>query len=379
MTIQPQALASCLAIALTTGCRTVSEVPVQIPASHEMPRLESVHLEIAGDDQPATTRSVALTSDGHLVYFRDTRVAPLLVTVDSNGRVVSRWGRTGEGPGELHGDEFLHSGDSAIVLFESEGLIAKLFHADGELASERRNVPSGFASDLTGDSIDIWRGFRLRSQTDDRVVADRPGSLDRVCLKSGCQHTLLPADDSIVRRVQLASPRSGAWPAIAAEEGRFVVGDGFAYRLWVFADDGHLEYSFGRAVPPRMATQRERDRLDSQIVRMIRAPHGPRGTMSPGRLEDDPRRALFRDEPLPHFQAQGVAFDEHHRLWVIGTVADSTFFDVFSDSTYLGRTTEACGGRRLASALRGHWLALACEVEDGPNPVELKLFRIREP
>lgn len=348
-------------------------------ASRDLPRLERIEFELADADQPSTTRSVALTAGGQFVYFRDNEDAPLLVTLDSTGSVLARWGRTGEGPGELQGDEFLRSGDSRIFLFESEGRIAKVFEPTGKLVTERRNVPPGFASDLNGDSFDRWRGFRIRSRTDDRVLEDRPGSFDRVCIPSDCVRTLLSADDSIVRRVHGASPRSGAWPAVAAEPGRFVISDAFAYRLWMFTGDGTLEFSFGRDVPPRMATQLERDRLDSQIVAMLRAPRGPRGTVLGGRLADDPQRTLFRSEPLPHFPADGLAFDEHHRLWVIGTAEDSTFMDVFADSTFLGRVTEPCGTRRLASALRGHWLALACEVEDGPNPVELKLFRIREP
>lgn len=255
-------MVSLLAV-VAMGCGSAPEERENFPSSRDLPRLERVEFELPDVDQPITTRSIALTADGYFVYFRDNKDAPLLVTLDSNGNVISRWGRTGEGPGELQGDEFLHSGDAKILLLESEGRIAKVFDPGGRLVTERRNVPAGFASELNSDSVDIWRGFRVRSQTDDRVLEDRPGSFDRVCIMSNCVRTLLPADDSIVRRVHGASPRSGAWPAVAAEPGRFVVSDAFAYRLWMFTGDGTLDFSFGRDVLPRMATQAERDRLDS--------------------------------------------------------------------------------------------------------------------
>ncbi|HET9064411.1 MAG TPA: hypothetical protein VFN22_01140 [Gemmatimonadales bacterium] len=63
-----------------------------------------------------------------------------------------------------------------------------------------------------------------------------------------------------------------------------------------------------------------------------------------------------------------------------GDVAnDSTFLDVFADTTLLGRLM--VDGRRTGTAgtVRGHWLALACGTGDLERPYRLQRYRIVEP
>lgn len=166
---------------------------------------------------------------------------------------------------------------------------------------------------------------------------------------------------------------------MVADGDRLWLADGYSYTIWRYDGGGNsAPVRFTRSVPPRMLTPKEFAKLDSSWVKLERA-----GMPGPGgkriRLEFDAERKFMREQPLPHFQYLGLSVDGLHRLWVVGRSNDSTFLDVFADTTFLGRHMIACHRSGYAGVVRGHWLALACddEVEEGGG-VELRLYRIVE-
>jgi hypothetical protein len=348
-----------------------------------MPVLEEVSLSIPPEEQPFDGfRSMALTAMGTITYMPDSRRDPVLTTIDSTGRVVARWGRRGEGPGELRGDELLLSGDSVVAAVGVDGERTRLFEPDGTLVVERRESPRGMPGDLSGERIPWWQSVRIGDGPQQKGSVGRRGPFIAWCVRSECEETLLPARDTLVGQLHAAAtPVShGPWPGFGIDGQRFVVGNGYTYELWIVDQAGSsVPRQFGRSIQPRMATPRAIARAESSWSKLERGGYpGPGGQrISPDFTAD---REFIRSAPQPHFQLGSIKFDDRHRMWVIGNVGDSTFLDVFADTTFLGRITIDC--RRFydrASSLRGHWVALGCEPNDDESDPMIRLFRIVDP
>jgi len=369
------------------GCGERSEtaataaVPV-LEASSAFPGLERVSFTLAEEDIPErSVLTMALTARGTLTFLKDPRGPKVFATVDSTGAVLARWGRRGEGPGEVLGDELLLSGDSSVVVVDLNGRRLQLFSPVGKLLREQASPPRGKPSSFANGRVLWWlsSGSGAGAREPGRLGPTRP--LISWCVLGVCADTVLPASDSIVERVHRASPPGGigGWPAMVADGDRFWLGDGYSYTIWRFDSGGNVPpVRIQRAVPQRMVTAREFAKLDSSWVKLERS-----GMPGPGgkriRLEFDVERQFMKKEPLPHFQLFGLSVDGRQRLWVIGRSNDSTFLDVFADTTFLGRHMIACHRSGYAAAVRGHWLALACddEVETG-GAVDRRLYRIVE-
>lgn len=371
-------------VAISLGaCDSTPQAPPSDPSPNAaMPTLEEVQLAIPLSDQPLNRfLSLALTVNGTITYLPDRGRDPILTTIDSTGSVIARWGRRGEGPGELLGDELLLSGDSVVAAVGVEGERVRLYSPDGTLLAERSQPPRGMPTDLGGDRIPLWQSFRLGEGPRQPATVGRRGPFVAWCVRTSCEDTLLPASDTILGQLHAAATPMlhGPWPAFGVDGERFVVGNGYTYDLWIYGEGGSAgPRRFGRALPPRMATPAEIARAESSWSKLERGGMpGPNGQ----RIRDnfDAERAFIRTVPHPHFQLGSIKFDGMHRMWIIGKSQDSTFLDVFADTTFLGRIMLPCRRFGRASSVRGHWLALGCEDEDEESPYVIKLFRIVEP
>jgi hypothetical protein len=365
---------------LGSGCRRSIHPPIAAAPDSRMPSLEAIPLRFPMDSLVDEPRYVALTTDGHLTFFRDATQSPLLVVVDSTGSVSARWGRLGPGPGEFNGDELLLSGDSLILAAGLSDRRLETFNPAGQLRGDVVMPSEGLPSAVISDSVDIWQASNYSAPSGPVLSGHEViAPFVRRCLAHDCSRVLLAASDSILRTIVAVAPRlgEGPWPPFAAEPGRFVAANGYSYRLWMYSDAGHLLYSFGRNVAPRMVTPSEfaeAEAADGKVVE--HGIPGPDGKLH--RVNADAKVQALREQPRAHFQYNNLAFDEHHRLWVIGKANDSTFLDVFADSTFLGRIMVDCRRFSASGAVRGHWLALGCESPDSLAPYAVRLFRIRE-
>lgn len=337
-----------------------------------MPSLEEVSIDLPLNAVPIRDAgNMALTRSGTLTFKPGADDGGMFATVDSLGQFLGRWGRSGEGPGESR-SQFLLSADSVVVVMATNPSAIQVFSTSGELLSERRLPPfDGFPRPAVGDSVDHVLGGRTVGRRS--IVSDLRGPVIRTCLVSSCSRELLPADDSILDLVHVATPRIQGlrWPPFAAEAGRFVLGDGVGYRLWMFDDAGSLIKTFGRPeIPARVLTEAElqdqRERWERFIANGIA-------------LDSVELKALLASERIPHFGYASMGFDAAHRLWVSGWVSDSTFLDVFAEEQFLGRITIDCVRERGALAIRGRWLAVLCTSDDPERAFYPRLFRIVDP
>jgi hypothetical protein len=358
-------------MSLACSDRTTPQTPPPT-ASADMPSLEEVPVNLPVGAIPfRDAGNMALTKSGTLTFRPGADDGGMFASVDSSGQFLGRWGRRGEGPGESR-VQWLLSADSAVVILATDPSAIQILSPVGELLSERRIPPiDGIPQAAVGDSVDHVQGGRIVGRRS--LISDLRGPVVRTCLYRSCSRELLPADDSILDLVHVATPRVGGmrWPPFAAEAGRFVLGDGVGYRLWMFDDAGSLIKTFGRPeLPARVLTQAEMQDQREQWERFI-----ANGIA----LDSVELKALLATERIPHFGYASMGFDADHRLWVSGWVADSTFFDVFAEERFLGRITIDCVRERGALAIRGRWLAVMCESDDPDKALYPRLFRIVDP
>lgn len=376
-----------LLLVATLGCsgadsarRTSGEwATIEAPLNANFPRLEPVDLAIGADALPMRAiGTFALLRDGTMVYRTGANSPPLIVSVDTTGAVISSWGIRGEGPGELHGDEWLLADDTMVVVVGAEGGRVQRFTRNGRLVDARSNPPMGLPSPGARGHLLWWtsnsRGAGPRSD----FRQGRMGELIEWCVPERCERTLLGSDHRFVRRVDSAAPPpgSGAWPAVVGDANSVWIADGYAYRIWRFdRSDPTYVAEFGREVPARMITAREMEALEANWRRMEQSGvPGPNGRLF--REDFTPERHFFRERARPHFQFNALAIDGRSRLWVIGRANDSTFLDVFADTIFLGRHMVPCKRTGYAAAVSGQWVALGCEDEEREAPYELRLYRI---
>jgi hypothetical protein len=149
------------------------------------------------------------------------------------------------------------------------------------------------------------------------------------------------------------------------------------YRIAVYNAQGKLQFQFGRTVEPAHRGPRA-------LALAVDAYREASLITSRGSLQTLPPRAQARldtmaREVIPHFSRHGLHLDSTGRIWVVGTVGDSTFVDVFSDSVFLGRRVLPCFMPGRGIALTGQWLLLRCESYlDDTQPPSLQLYEIRE-
>lgn len=356
--------------------------PIASGEELSFPALERISVSIPDEDLPVRPiGTLALTAHGSIAYRPDNRHEPLITVIDSTGHVLSRWGTRGEGPGELLGDEFLLSSDSHVVAAGTGGQSVRVYDVTGRLVEHRAGPPAGIPTAMAGGAIAWWTAFSRGAGPRSAFRQGRRGPVTHWCVLSECSTAILEASDPVVLAIDSAAPPpgSGGWPPATLTRDELIVADGYSYTIWrISLRDPTQRRQFTRILPPRRVTEREFASADSGWVELER-----NGIPGPGgqriRENFDREREFLRSTPRPHFQMFGLSVDGRGRLWVIGKANDSTFVDVFSDTTFLGRHMIDCDRTGYAGAVRGKWLALGCEDQSKDFPYELRLYRIVEP
>jgi hypothetical protein len=253
----------------------------------------------------------------------------LLTVIDTTGRIVSRFGKLGDGPGELGmGPWFITLTDSSIIAFTLGPPRYTELRVDGSEIFTSLNTEDGVPFHIIGDSADIFPISELAN-------SQRPMShLARVSTHTTRgRHIVDTTNASYVAFVQSPADTSRSRLLLnASASARLALANPRTRAITIFTIDGVLVHQFT----------------------------GPPG--------------IHR-----------VEFDNRDRLWVFSsalapTASDSTLITVYEGSTSLGARTVPCPALTRVS-LRLPFLAVLCQVPPDRKQAELELliYRVTEP
>lgn len=336
-----------------------------------MPALEREALALDPDhDPPRPNSSIAVSSKGTVVFTNPRhRRDRNMLTVAQPGSPPRELIRKGSGPGEVaDGSLIILFLDTLLLVDDLEQARTSLFTSRG-VPIDDGPVPFGwYLLGSQGDSLDYFAAHSPEGQS---AVYRRLmlGREDRI---------VIPHDDPFLTKAAppvvgtaLSSP-----PAYAVLGGRIAVAEPRGYRIRYYdREGGYIE--FGRDLSPRRRTRaaldQERRRIRQQLRMGFVGPDGKRMPV-PGLQE---RLDTLDREVLPHFTRHGLAFDHAGRLWVVGETGDSSFADVFADTTFLGRIALPCRGPGRSISFNERWLAMIC-LADNDEP-EIQFYRVEDP
>lgn len=319
-------------------------------------------VDCEGPEQLSVT-AVTVGSDGTVALTN--RFAPLVRLFDRDGRVVSSFGRYGEGPGELG------AGDQTPPL-------AAFGRADGSLLVHT-GVPPALHVFQRDGSFDGRSTIPMRIPLGVAYSA-RPERLYLLSFQPGGSHELtrfdLPSAEPVVvldefEGFPLRDPDLGSHiPLAATPGGGFALANPRTYRIHVYDNEGHLERVFGRDLDP---------------------PAKPAEALEKQRAEERETAARFGREATdipptqPYFDYRGFASDEAGRLWILRGPPDpgGATLDVFGPGggflaeLELPVEIKRDGWTNRALGLGGDTLAVATVGPGGEDVVEV--YRVSAP
>ena len=162
-------------------------------------------------------------------------------------------------------------------------------------------------------------------------------------------------------------------PTVGVWQGGILIGNGRTYRIALYDWDGKLVRVLARDTTSSLPGSARVGKLVRQAA-SFRGPNGERP--DPVQLAQDQDKA--RTTPMRFFSHLApLQTDARGRIWVVGPDADSAYADVFTPTGFIGRLALGCGGFAGRWALKGEWLAMACDAdEDDTVDAVVKLFRI---
>lgn len=310
-------VAAILGVAATAGCdREIADagiVSLRPTATANVPFSMNLDIALVSEDVACVIASFE----------------PLVYCVDGQRQVVARFGREGEGPGELRRPAYIERGpDGVVAVFDLARARMTSFRSDGTLVSEARMPVDFVGTDLRGDRV---LGFRLamldrsRPQDQSRYVA---AEVDALSGEFVWERDVADAvrRDCFNGLVGIFNPRGHGVVTVACE-----------HELVFLA---HWADSLATVVPsPNYvpALPNERD-IDAYVERVTRLGGGV-VQLSDARKEA--YAAGYRDKPKNWYHgggSSGLSFDGESRLWASTSRDrdDFSYFDIWSDTEYAG-------------------------------------------
>jgi hypothetical protein len=362
-------------MALVFGCHgetPKSSAPADLgTASPGMPQLKRLLLALPPELLPAFARApIAVSDAGKVVFAIGASHAEMLLTaIDSTGRLISQFARRGAGPNEMRSVGFVAFVGDTLMAIDNEQ--ARL------IAFDERLHPISMRS--------IRFGSRVLSAGGRGVIAFLPREAGgpRLELTSlggeAASEPLLAGADTVIARLISSRGQFGRdGPPFGVVRDRLILGDPMDYELVFYGASGDEFARLSRSMPNRTRTPAELGR-DSARLRSALRFRGPDGRITEiaGVRE---RLDGLSSEVLPHFDSHGIKTDRRGRIWVIGNLRDSTFIDVWRDTTLLGRHMVNCADPGSSVSPNGSYLALICRTEDenAAANVELQLYKVEE-
>jgi hypothetical protein len=340
------------------------------PASDRLPRLTLHHVSHDIDASPPyLDGGFRIGPQGLVVSQNDAGDGMLFSIIDTVGTIVGRFGRIGDGPGEMRGGGLTDVSDSAVIIDDESHSRLDRFALDGHLLESVRTDQPLIARTAVSDHEVL---VLLRTK-----AADYPALAS---VKNGSIRQLVPSADSFIRSSFATrtfvdrSVMSSKIPALGQWPGGFIVADGWEYRLALYGWDGRLRRVLRRDLArPHLS--------DARVARLLaqELPFASRGRLLTG-ADTQMLRAEIAGRRQPYFSHARLALglDGQGRTWVVGIDADSAFADIFNQNRFIGRIGLPCSGFNGGWSLHGSWLALACEPDDpafGGDAV-FKVFRL---
>ena len=271
---------------------------------------------------PETLRGVlAVSASGHVAFTFGSDDGDRHVTlIDSTGRVLSRFGGRGSGPGEFQSVLALFFDEERAVLF-GVGQLSAFTYAGNHVWS--RAVPSSYmALSLNKDSVDLMAATYFQSGANVGEIRRRSIALN------GGDRLLVSASDPAMRKLARAPADSTRFVRLAfASTGReLVIGNGQSYQLIAMNAAGKNVRAFGRSAPVlRRSPQEVNAELARQVALASRPFRLPDGTMRQNPVPTASIRARI-EAPQSYFSARegGLQMDQRSGdVYVIESHADS--------------------------------------------------------
>lgn len=359
---------------LRIACALLVAIPAEIAAQRIALRLVSeIGAEQGGPER--LNGRLAVNANGVIAftlgYDNDDRHVTVL---DSTGRLITRLGRQGTGPGEFSAVLALFFADRLIYL-SGPGQISA-FNLDGRHQWSRSLPPLQLVVGASADSVDL---MDARYFADGRGV----GTIYRRSLqRGGGDRVLVDGTNPDVRRLARGVDDSTRFPrlAFASSPSTVVIGHAHTYQLLAISADGRTRRSIGAAAPVRRRTPAE---IQSELARrMERASQPfkmPDGTFRRNPITRESELARLR-LPVSYFQVRGDGLQIDARtgdVFVIEPRGDSTRI-VRHTRTGSAHGTVACDNRDGVAALTLPFLALTCSgEEDGERVPVIRLYRVQ--
>lgn len=368
----------CLALAvlglLCLPCRET----LQLQAQSSPLRLDLVTTVTPEDGGPERLNAaLALAPNGTMAFTLGFDAQDRLVTVlSAAGRMITRVGTRGDGPGEFNsvlslvfvGDSLYLGGAGQVSAFDQQG----------RHLWSRAVPPLQLLVGAAADSMDL---------VDARYWADGRGvgsAYRRSTRRNGGARRLFDGDAPALRRFVSGAQDSTRYPrpGFASSAAGFVVGNPQTGALLAFNADGHALriVQEARQVRYRSASEVARavERAEREAQRPFRLPDGRFVTMPFDRVGTRRRLAA----PVPFFNARlgGLQLDvASGDVVLIEAVGDSAQVTrIAAEGGGVSRGFVPCNHRDGSAAVALPFVLVACAAEvDGERIPVLKLFRIR--
>jgi hypothetical protein len=336
-----------------------------------MPPLGRFALAMPPEILPQMARApMAVSNKGSMIFvIGDSRAELLLTAIDTNGRLIRQFARRGAGPNEMRSVGYVaFVGDSLVAVDNEQARIVTF---------DERLRPLSMRSVHFGS-----RSLAVNAKGLITFVPHVEGGprLEQVPLaQEGTSEQLLASADSqlaIILAARSQFQRDG--PPFTTTKDLRVLGDGLNYVLFFYDSIGQELARRKHDVPMRTRNAAELSRDSARLSSALRF-RGPNGKiMEIAGIRE--RLERLASEPLPHFGTHGLMADGRGRLWVIGSTNDSTFADVWRDSTFVGRIVLPCSDPGASVSPNGLYLAFICRTSDenADSDVELQLYKIGE-
>ncbi len=353
----------------TIACATLVCPAVVLAQSTTLPRLVPAFTTHQIDASPVNRLTpIAVGPQGNLLFVTNTSPTDRLLMLDSTGKPIARFGRTGGGPGEVTNPQPIAITNNAIRVWDMGNQRLSEWTFGGKLIRENLLGNDANVFDVIGTEALVSRygpaGFK-------------PFMVNPV---TGMARELLAANDSFykARFDTTLAPRQGFAPITGTWDGGFLVGDAARYRVGLYTWQGTLVRALARDLPPIHASLARTDDFIAEMVR--RSGRGGGGGAVPAAMMTKMREQAAQAEMPQITPGSPPRADAQKRIWIIGMEGDSAFADLFTSTRFIGRLHLPCRFFNGFWSVSGTWLALACVPDDPDAALDavVKLFRIVE-
>ena len=335
-----------------------------LATSHSLPTLVEARPATADPVIIDKFGAITVASNGVTALFSETTGETSVLLVGVDGGIQAKIRKPGQGPGEFVWPSAIFFADTTLYVFSNARSVAIRYDEHGHFLDETPlNVLSRGVAGVSGGLADA-------------MAYDQRGFAKLMLAPIGPQppRSFISSANAFVEGAAADRENPGSLaPPPFVRSGRFgIVGNGWTYEIAVFDTSGAQIGVFGRRLPTQLLGPRALALRRASLEKGLSAPgQGPDNSQLVQRLD------TIHRQHAPHFGRGGLGFDGKGRLWVVGTLGDSTFADVFADTTFLGRHVLPCAKSSGGASVSGSFLALRCLRDDDEN-YSVRLYQIVE-